>query len=135
MDEEMKFTEREGHRKFAADLFNLTWKYLEKTERTPEDVDTMINATHASRYHWSIVGDAQNLAIGEWQISRVYAVLDRPEAARYHAERCLAVCVANGIGDFSLAYAYEALARAAAIAGDKESAARYKELGRVGGKV
>jgi tetratricopeptide (TPR) repeat protein len=58
-----------------------------------------------------------HLARGEWLISRVYAVLQRPEPALYHARRVLDLCQDNGIGDFDLAFAYEALARAHATAG------------------
>ena len=50
----------------------------------------MIHAAHAARYHWSKVGTKANLARGEWQVSRVYTVLERPEPALYHAHRCLA---------------------------------------------
>ncbi len=131
---EKQQTDQEIHRRFAADLFNLVWRYLERPDRTAAENDTMLNAAHASRYHWGEVGTPQNLAIGEWQISRVYAVLNRPEPARYHAERALDICQANGIGDFPFAYAYEALARAAALAGQTEECARYIELGRAAGE-
>ena len=77
----------------------------------------MIGMAHASRYHWSVVGGPEELAIGEWQISRVYAALDRPEPSLFHAQRCLEICQAGKLGDFPLAYAYEALARAFALAG------------------
>jgi hypothetical protein len=52
----------------------------------------------------------------------VYTVLGRAEPAIWHARRCLDYCEENGIGDWDLAYAYEALARAHAVAGDVESA-------------
>jgi len=124
----------EFHRKFAVDLFNYTWTLLDKTDRTIEDDDQMVHAAHASRYHWSQVGAPVNLARGEWQVSRVYAVLNRAEPALYHAQRCLEICQENGIGDFDLAYAYEALARASAVAGmpaqRDEYAALAKEAGR-----
>ena len=110
------------HRQLGVELFNLVWDYLDKSERTPQENDTMLNAAHASRYHWEQAGTALNLARGEWQISRVYAVLKRPEPARYHAARSLEICLTHGIGDFDLAFAYEALARASAVAGNyKES--------------
>lgn len=104
------------HRQLGVDLFNLVWEYLDRADRTPQDDDTMLNAAHASRYHWQLAGTALNLARGEWQLARVYAVLQRPEPAGYHAMRCLELCQANGIGDFDLAFAYEALARAMALA-------------------
>lgn len=101
----------------AAQLFNATWRLMEKSRRTKEDDDTMIHMAHASRYHWSVAGGAREAAIGEWQISRVYALLRRPEPSLYHAQRSLEICEARKVGDFPLAYAYEALARAFALAG------------------
>ena len=115
-------------KKLAVDLFNQTWDLLDKTDRTPEEVDTMIHAAHASRYHWGEVGTPLEFARGEWQISRVYAVLNRPEPALYHARRCLDLCQANEIGDFDLAFAYEALARAYATAGELDKSGEYIEL-------
>ena len=109
--------EREWHRKQAASLFNQVWRLLEKTRRTPAEDDEMIHAAHASRYHWGIVGKPAQVAIGEWQVSHVYAVLRRSEPATYHARHCLAVCREHHLRDFPLAFAYEALARAAAVAG------------------
>ena len=57
----------------------------------------------------------------EPRAGRVYTVLGRPEPAIWHARRCAEHCEANGIGDWDLAYAYEALARAHALAGDGEA--------------
>jgi hypothetical protein len=107
-----KMTEEEKiHKQFAVDLFNATWELLDKPVRTKEEDDEMIHRAHASRYHWGIVGAPVNLARGEWQLARVYSVLNRPEPAHYHALRSLEICLAHNIGDFDLAYAYEALAR------------------------
>ena len=58
------------------------------------------------------------------------AVLGRGEAALYHAERCLELCTENGIGDWDLAAAYEALARAHKVAGNDAEFRRNLELGR-----
>jgi hypothetical protein len=117
-------------RRTAADLFNFTWTLLEKPDRSASEDDLMIHAAHAQRFHWEWAGDAVNHARGEWQVSRVYAVLERAEPALYHARRCLEICEANGIGDFDLAYAYEALARAHAVTEDGGDAARFAELAR-----
>ena len=118
------------HRKLGVDLFNYVWTLLEKPDRTKEENDEMIHAAHASRWHWSIVGAPENFARGEWQISRVYAVLARGEAALVHALRSLELCQAHGIGGFDLAYAYEALARAWATLGSAEETSRYLALAR-----
>jgi hypothetical protein len=116
---------RDSHRKFAVECFNRVWELLEKTDRTDQECDEMIHAAHASRYHWGVVGEPVNFARGDWQISRVYAVLGRPESALYHGERCLAVCRAHEVDDFDLAFAHEALARAYAAAGDAERSSEY----------
>ena len=112
-------------RKLAASLFNHVWDLMEKKNRTIEENDRMIHAAHASRYHWGNVGEPVNLARGEWQVSRVYSIQGRSEPALYHARRSLLICKHNGIGDFDLAFAYEALARASAVAGNRADRAKY----------
>jgi hypothetical protein len=116
----------ELHKQFAVSCFNLVWDLLDQDDRTPEQDDRMIHAAHASRFHWGEIGAPLEFARGEWQISRVYAVLSRPPTAIYHAQRSLALCEANQIADFDLAFAYEALARAYAIAGDEAQSQEYR---------
>jgi DNA-binding transcriptional MerR regulator len=113
----------------AAQLFNETWRLMEMEERTRQDDDRMIHMAHASRYHWGQVPTATpaNMARGEWQVSRVYAVLGRAEPAQHHARRVLDICQENSIGDWDLAFAYEALARAHAVAGDADRAREYTD--------
>ena len=124
------------HRQLGVDLFNRTWTLLDKAERTPADEDELAHCAHASAYHWRHAAECppENLARSEWMCSRVYAVLGRPEPALHHARRCLELCDQHGIGDFDLAYAYEALARAHAVAGDltaaRDAAERSRDAGR-----
>ena len=68
-------------RLLAAQLFNETWRLMEQEKRTRPDDDRMVHIAHASRYHWGQVPaiTPAHLARGEWLISRVYAVLGRPE--------------------------------------------------------
>ena len=110
----------EEERQLAVDLFNRAWRLMELPARTPEQDDELIDAAHASAYHWLQVGTAANRARSQWQLSRVYVVLGRPEPALHHARRCLAWCEANP----------EALARAHALAGDAEEAARHAARAR-----
>lgn len=125
---EKKYTEQECHKKFAIELFNFVWTLLDKEERTKEDEDAMVHAAHASRYHWGQIGTPLEFERGEWQISRVYSVLGRPQPALYHAQRCLELCTENNIGDFDIAFAYEAMARAYAVAGDQTELQKYVKL-------
>ena len=115
-------------RKLAAELFNHTWTLLEKPDRTLEQDDEMIHSAHASRYHWGEIEGREpvHLARGEWQCSRVYAVLGRAEPALWHARRCLAINEANDTADWDLASAYEAMARAYLTAGDTAQVAMWK---------
>ena len=68
----------EEERQLAVDLFNRAWTLMETDERTEEQDDELINTAHASAYHWTQVGTPANRARSEWQLSRVYTVLDRP---------------------------------------------------------
>jgi hypothetical protein len=112
-------------RRLGVDLFNRVWTILELDERTPEQVDELVHAAHASAYHWRQVGAPENFARSEWQCSRVYAVLERPEPALHHARRCLELCEQHDIADWDLGFAYEALARAHALDGDGAGTRRW----------
>jgi hypothetical protein len=114
-------------RALAKTLFNGVWTLMERDDRTQDDDDRMLHMAHASRYHWGQVGEPVNLARGEWLCSRVYAVLQRAEPCHAHAQRVLDICERDGIRDFDLAFAYEALARASAVAGDAAAARAYTE--------
>lgn len=120
------------HRRLGIDLFNKTWTLMEKEERTTHDDDEMLHCAHASAYHWLQVGTDANCARGEWQCSRVHAILGQPEGAIYHAVRCLAIVEESPetMEEFDLPAAYEALARAHAVAGHSDEARRYVELGK-----
>ena len=115
-------------RALAVGLFNYTWTLLENPKRTKEQDDEMLHAAHASRYHWGEtgVGEPVNLAHGEWQFSRVYAVLGRPEPSLWHARRCLAIVEQHGLDGFDLGAAYEAMARAHLASGDLGEVAALK---------
>src|SRR5947209_11431482 len=104
---------------------------MERAERTTDEDAEMLHCAHASAYHWAQVGTAANRARSEWQCSRVYTVVGRSEPALHHARRCLELVEQNpeAMEDWDLPAAYEALARAHAVAGDAAEAARYRDLG------
>ncbi|MEY2567732.1 MAG: hypothetical protein QOE35_2261 [Actinomycetota bacterium] len=120
----------DSERNMAAALFNHVWTLLDSANRSAADDAEMIHAAHASCFHWLQSGAPVNAARGEWQCSRVYAVLGRAEPALFHAHRCLAICEEHDIGDWDIAFAYEALARGCAVAGDHDQAGRFLELAR-----
>jgi DNA-binding transcriptional MerR regulator len=120
----------DDERRLAGSLFNRVWDLLEKTDRDVTDDDAMLHAAHASRHHWGVVGKPVNWARGEWQISRVYAVLGRPEPALHHGRRCLQLVEQHGLGPFDLGYAHESIARAHRLAGSAADAAGHLDLAR-----
>lgn len=127
------FTVEESHRFFAVQLNNYVWNLLSVEDRSKEDDQMMIHAAHSSLFHWIIVGTDLNAQRGEWLISRVYAVLNRPEPALYHAKQCLDYTEKNKYIDFDLAYAYEAMARAYAASGNEEKTLKYRRLAKDAG--
>lgn len=127
---------RSQHRKIGGDLFNYTWSLLDLKRRSAEERDEMLHAAHASRYHWGHAGTSLNLSIAEWQLSRVYATLGRAEPALFHGRRALEYARKGRLGRFYLAYAFEGLARASAVAGDRSARNRYlREARRIGATV
>ena len=122
----MSPADTESQRRQAAALFNEVWTLLDREDRSPADDDRMLHAAHASRYLWGEAGSPVHAVRGEWQCSRVYAVLGRVEPALHHARRCFELCeAAHDVEDFDLPFALEALARAHALAGDDVESARW----------
>ena len=117
-------------RRRAVNLFNEVWTLLETNDRTQEQDERMVHAAHGSRLHWETAGTTENMAVGDWLCSRVYAVLGRAEPALYHARWCRSRAESNHLPAWVLAEAHEALARAHAVAGDAEDARLHAEEAR-----
>ncbi len=124
MDEQIKAM----HRKLAVDNFNGTWDYIDKADRSEEDIDNMISSAHASLYHWKQIGTPLNFARGHWQVSHVYALANMGESALYHAKQTYQLCIDNDITDFDLAFAFEALSRAHKVLNNVDKQKEFKEL-------
>jgi hypothetical protein len=127
-------TPESDHRQLGVATFNHVWRLLEQENRTREEDDEMLHEAHASAYHWLKAPECrpENRVRSEWICSRVYAVLGRAEPAVHHARRCFELCEQHPdeIEEFDLPFAYEALARAYAVARDAGAAERYAERGR-----
>lgn len=114
----------QAHKQFSTHCFNLVWDLIEKTHRSPEENDRMVHLAHASLWHWTQRSDCtdKNVSIGYWQLSRVYSLLGEASSALKYAQRCMELTPAGEA--FYQGYAYEALARAALVVGDREEAQR-----------
>jgi hypothetical protein len=130
VNETLGFDPEAVHRHYSAECFNRAWDYIGKSDLSADDVDRMLDAAHASAWHWSQRPDrtTENDSIAFWQLARVYALAgDAPMAAHY-GERCLAA--SQGLQPFYVGYAYEALARAALVADDHVHLADYMASAR-----
>jgi hypothetical protein len=116
-----------AHKYFAAQCFNQTWDYIDKPARTKSEEDSMLRLSMTSLWHWTQREDCTptNLSVGYWQVSRVFALLQQAENAKHYGELCLEVSQKEGVLPFYLGYAYEALARAELVAGNRGKMADY----------
>ncbi|MFN2227825.1 MAG: hypothetical protein ACK2UY_16005 [Anaerolineae bacterium] len=137
MSEDRTYSLQEAHQHFARTLNGEVWGLLEKEDRSPAEDERMVHAAHASCYHWLVVGTGVHQQRGEWLIARVYAELGRAEPALRHAARCLALTeeFAGLMQDFDRAYANEAVARANALAGNREQALEYLKRAQESGQA
>jgi hypothetical protein len=121
--------ELEFHRSTAKKCFNETWDYLDKKDRDANDEQQMLHLAHTACYHWAFV-DApseermKHYAVGDWQISRVYATLKQSDLALHFAKSALEIMQKNNLTEI-LHTGYEGMARAYAIGKDIQSARDY----------
>jgi hypothetical protein len=109
---------RRWHRLFAIELFNRSWDLLEMPDRSVDDDAEMLAAAFGSAWHWQQVGTAENIALGDHQISKVASHVGQPALALHYARRALEAIEIGHFGDWQVAAAYEGMARACAAAGD-----------------
>jgi hypothetical protein len=135
MTESASPEDRRFHEDLAKKINGEVWSLLEKEDRTVEEDERMVLAAHASYYHWLHAGTSVHRQRGEWMLAHVHTVLGREGPARHHARRCLAFtdAFAGEMQDFDVAYAFEAVARAEALAGDVDTAGRYLRMAEAQG--
>ncbi|WP_237582687.1 hypothetical protein [Pontibacillus yanchengensis] len=116
------------HKELAVSCFNNVWTLLEKPHRTSEENEQMVHVCHTSLWHWTQVPTHtnQNLSIGYWQLSRVYAVIGQGENALHYADLCLTY--SEELDPFFIGCAHEAFSRSYLVLGQLENAEASKEL-------
>lgn len=119
-----------AHKYFSAENFNNAWDLINKSERTDEDNLAMLHSAIASLWHWSQREDvsAKKLSVGYWQVSRACNLIQQPDLARTHGLRSLKY--AASLDPFYKAYAYETLARAEMLSGNRVIMLEYLNKAR-----
>jgi hypothetical protein len=118
------------HRTFAGAAFNRSWDLIDKPERSPADDAELLTTVFASRYHWESIGNDENKAIGDWQISHAACHLGLASIAMRFSTSALERAQGAGRDDWLLASCYEGVARAHAVSGDSAERDRYIGLAR-----
>lgn len=117
------------HRTQAIAANNSVWEVLgDDSPLTTE----LLSRAYAASYHWARAADRtpENDARAAWLLARCHAVLGDGNLALHHADECAAVVAEAGLGDFDLAYAHEARARALAALGRDDQARVELEAAR-----
>lgn len=119
----------EAHRAAAIDANNSAWELLGRDDSSDpwdrDEADDLLGRVYAAAHHWRRAArrGPENAVRASWLISRAHAVLGHGGLALHHADQCLGAAENAGLGDFDLAYAYEARARALACLGRLDEAA------------
>ncbi|MCA9122679.1 MAG: hypothetical protein H6822_20845 [Planctomycetaceae bacterium] len=135
---EPPFDKIAAQRWFAVELNNAAWDWLEAGDYDVSDFERLIHSAHASCYHWMQVGEPANHARAACLVANVYAAIGDGHNAIRHARRCLELTKANSetLADWDWAFAYDALARAHAAAGDiKQASLVRKQAQEFGGRI
>jgi hypothetical protein len=132
MTQSPDFDVQAAHSYFSAECFNRTWDLIDIADRSSKQDDEMVQLCLASAWHWSQRQDctAKNLSISYWQAARVFALLGQADNARRYGRLCLEISRSEGVPPFYLAYAYEAMARAEAVAGNRGGVDEYLAAAR-----
>ena len=121
--------EQKMHHYMGIEMNIQTWNLLWKEGRNEKDDARMINFAHASLFHWrrSHKYKPINEQRGQWLLSHVYAVLGKSKEALSYAKKTHRLTIEQDLKDSDRAYAYEALARANAVLGNKNESVKYLE--------
>jgi len=127
-EKETRLTMEEFHKKVAVETNNQIWPTLDVKNPTQAQLEEALHMAYASRYHWSKIGAPVNAMRAEYMIARVYSAMKRGEPALFHAKRCLEISKETDIEDWDLAFAYEVMARAQSVTGNKTECKEYYGL-------
>lgn len=124
-------SEQEAHaadRYFAVEANNQAWKLLESgAGKDPARVRDVVNAAHASAYHWERCGEPINALRSAYLLTSVMTAVGWSQSAMWHAQETHAMLL--GLPDevplFDRAASLVALSQAYELAGKEEEAAVF----------
>ena len=105
--------EGDWHRRQGIEANNAAMDLLRRQRDAAAD-EELLRLAYAAAYHWERAAGArpENEVRASYLVSRALTETAQAHRGLVSAERALTVCQEHGIGDFDLAYAHEARARA-----------------------
>lgn len=107
------------HRRFAVASNNRAWDLSERTRSTAEDRE-MLDAAHASAWHWTKVGTEPNRMRAVMLLAEVHALLGFGQSALAYAEEMRTYLLGAQSPDWEVAFVHTVHAHAASAAGETE---------------
>jgi hypothetical protein len=105
------------HRRFAAASNNRAWELSVQSRSTVEDQE-MLNAAHASTWHWWKVGTELNRMRATMLLAEVHSLLGSGPSALAYAEKMREYFLRVGAPDWETAFVHVVHAHAASAAGE-----------------
>jgi hypothetical protein len=126
-----ELTPEAWHRFFAIEANNLAWTLAELPQRSDTQMLEMMDAAHASVWHWSIIGTELHRMRGAMLLAQVHALAgDGPGAIAYARDMSEWFLARSETPDWEVAFAHAIHAHAAHVAGLKAEYKRSYELAR-----
>ena len=107
------------HRRFAAAANNRAWDLSERVRDAAEDQE-MLDAAHASAWHWAKVGTELHRMRATMLLAEVHASLGLGQSALAYAEQMRTYLLGIGSPDWEVAFVHAVHAHAAFAAGQTD---------------
>lgn len=112
-------------KRLASQANNRAWALTEAAERSAEQDEEMLQASHAAMYFWSIVGDDRQKAHAAQLLAHAYAHLGLAHPAQHYFGKAQMVFSAQPGDGWERALNAAVAANVAAAAGDRAAHARH----------
>ena len=105
-------------RRFASQANNRAWSLSEQRSRTGAEDEEMLQAAHAAKYFWSIVGNEKNRAHAAQLLALVYSKLGWPLPASHYLSRSEPILLSDQAEPWERSLAHAVAASVAEAIGD-----------------
>ncbi|WP_109126349.1 hypothetical protein [Dyella sp. C11] len=112
-------------RRLASQANNHAWTLAESPQRSPEEDEDMLHASHAAMYFWSMEGTPAQRAHAALLLAHVHALLRQPESAARYLARAWPHFETGECAPWEMAFAHAVTANVAFANRDATAHARH----------